>query len=650
MANPDVAGITAPAPLRDLPAWLCWKRVLDTQTGKWRKVPMYAAGGRRQGRHGAPEDRRQLTTFDVALAAAQRRGLDGVGFALLEDWGLCAIDFDGCVADGRVVKPEVLQACEGAYVELSPSGTGLRAFVRGNFGNRKDHDFGLEVFSTAGFVTVTGRALPIVGMLGLEDAVPDAPAALRTLVARQFGREDRPEVAGGSAAPLGLNDAQIRDCLDVLDAGMRHDPWLKVGMAVHHETGGEGFDLWDQWSSRGGSYPGSAQLRSRWDSFGRGGQRPVTAHFLVRLANENGAHVDMAALSLGDFDVLEAPPGEAAAGKPDRFAVIPDTEFMARPPPKWIVKGLVPEADVLVLFGESGAGKSFVALDIFGAVARGVPWRGLKTKRVKVVYVAAEGAGGFRNRLHAYQRHHGNAPGIGVVHAAPNILQRDEVLALGKSIKAAGGAQVIVVDTLAQTTPGANENGGEDMGKALAHCRLLSRMLGDALIVLIHHAGKDASKGARGWSGLKGAADAEIEVSRTPAGRVIRASKQKDGEDGQQWGFDLVSVPIGQDEDGDVITSCVVGEAPVPAGQGLKLGRKLGRWEQHVVDAIGEIAVAQNTGIEVEAVLTLAVEKDPKPEHGRDTRRQHASRALKRLCDEPDSPYLVEDDGTLSVV
>lgn len=648
-----------PAALRQLRGWVIWRYEQAPEDKKPRKMPYYPAGGIRWGGHGTERDRRRLGGFEDACKACATRGFEGVGLALLPEWGITALDFDDCVRDG-VVLPEVLDLVEGTYAELSPSGRGVRAFVVGQVGNRSskktpERAFGCETFSSKGFVTVTGHALPLVGMLGLEDTVAPISQRVTDFCIERFGRAEPSEAGTGSAEPLGLTEQQLRDALAVLPTDLDYDQWLRVGMALHHETRGERFDLWDDWSATSAKYSTSEYGQARWDSFGRGDQRPTTAHFLVNLANEHGAGIETAALAADDFDVVPAAADpftaaqpEPAAEKPNRFAVVPDTEFMQRPAPSWIVKGVVPQAELLVLFGESGAGKSFIALDLFGAVARGVPWRGLRTRQCRVVYIAAEGAGGFRNRLVAYAQHHGAAPGIGVIHAAPNLLQRDDALDVCRSIQAAGGADVVVVDTFAQATPGANENAAEDMGKALSHCKGIHRALG-ALVVLVHHAGKDTSRGARGWSGLKAAADAEIEVQRLPAGRLIRTSKQKDGEDGLQWGFDLSATPIGMDADGDVVTSCVVVETAVPAIQSTRAGRKLGKWEQHVVDAINEMAVAQNSGIETSAVIDLAIEREPKPEHGRDTRRQHASRALKRLCDEADSPYFLEDDGTLSV-
>ena len=79
---------------------------------------------------GRPEDRQQLTTFDAARAAAARRGMDGIGFAPMPEWGITALDFDNCVVDGGL-HPEVERIVAGTYAEFSPSGTGVRAIPLG---------------------------------------------------------------------------------------------------------------------------------------------------------------------------------------------------------------------------------------------------------------------------------------------------------------------------------------------------------------------------------------------------------------------------------------------------------------------------------------------------------------------------------------
>lgn len=648
--NAHLTTIQCPAELRTLPAWVMWRLEYHEGEDKPRKVPFYANGQRRHGKQGTPDDRQQLVTFDAARAAAARRGMDGVGIALMPEWGLTALDFDRCVLPSGDLHPEVAAIAAQSYAEWSPSGNGVRVLFRGNLLNRKSFDeaFGFETFSTKGFVTFTGNRLDACDVLGNQDTVAEVTDEVLALFARRFKPREDAQAVGHTDDIVGLTPTDIERALTVLDPDAPHDEWLHVGMALHHETRGEGFDLWNDWSERGAKYPGRDVLRHRWDSFGRYDGPAVTGRTLVMLANDKGAAIGPAApASAEDFDDLSLNPD--GTPKPPRFRVVPDTEFMARPAPRWIVKGLVPEGELLVLFGESGAGKSFVALDIFGAVARGVDWRGLRVRQRRVCFVIAEGGGGFRNRLHAYARHHGQQAGVLVLDAAPNLLQRNDALDVVKGIQAAGGADIVVVDTFAQTTPGANENAGEDIGKALGHCRAISRELGGALVVLVHHAGKDVSKGARGWSGLKAAADAEIEVARTPTGRYLKTSKQKDGEDGRTWGFGLQSVDIGLDEDGDTVTSCVVVEADKPKAAAVK--RKLGANEEVVNAVIQEMAAEGALELRIDEIVAVAVSRVPRAEgaKGRDMRESNLRRALKSLCEDITGYALDEELGTVSL-
>lgn len=659
----DITGfahITCPDALRDLPAWLCWRyEPNDNPGGKPRKVPYYAGGGRRQGVQGRPDDRHQLVTFDVARAAAARRKFDGVGFAPLPDLGICALDFDDCVTGGRI-HPEVLELLADTYAEFSPSGNGIRAFFRGALGNMKDSPakpFGFETFSTKGFVTFTGHVLEVVKVMGNANEVAPITPAVMAMCQRRFKRQLEVTAAGQqNLDALGLTPAQIDQCLEVLPLDLPYEnddgpSWFGVGCALHHETGGAGFDIWDTWAQKSPKYTTREYGVERWNSMGKGTGPVITARSLVLWANEHGAHVVLnGPATAEEFDaVAAAAPAPADPDKPLRFQVVPAGEFAAKPPPEWIVKGVVPRAGLMVVFGDSGSGKTFAVLDLVAAIARGVPWRGCRVRQGRAVYVAAEGAGGFRTRLRAYAQQHDMALAdlpLGVVADAPNLLLKPDALDLCKAVQAAGGADVIVVDTLAQTMPGGNENAGEDMGRAIAHCRGLHRATG-ALVILVHHSGKDQAKGARGWSGLRAAADAELEVIRGPAGRMLRVSKQKDGDDGLAWGFGLDVVPVGVDSDGEPITSCVVVEAQLPTA---RVVRALGAVEQVVNAVVQEMAEAQTSGIEVEAVLKEAVKRLPEPEdRKRDTRRMRARRALKALCEGDDAPYL-EEDGCLSVV
>jgi hypothetical protein len=624
--TPHLSSLQAPTAIRDLPAWVIWRFEARADGGKPRKVPYYAAGAKRSGQQGGPEDVAQLVTFDAARTAAARRGFDGVGFCTLPQWHVVAVDVDDCVTAGRV-HPDIEPLLCQTYAEFSPSGRGVRMFFRGDLGNGKalGEPYGLELFSTVGYVTFTGNLVPGCEVLGLEDTVAPVPEALRKLHQDRFGSTERP----ASTTPRGLTEDTIQQALQALPADLDYDTWVKVGMAVHAETAGKGFDLWEAWSARSPKHSSRGYDLERWKSFGKYTGPSVTGGFLVHLANQHGAGIHLGGpASALEFDALVAE-GENAEAL--RFQFLPPHEFAGSAGGGWIVKGVLPAAGLAVIFGASGSGKSFFALDMAFAIARGEAWRGRRVVQGRVAYICAEGAEGFRKRLSAYAQHHrvdlSTVP-MGILPTAPDFMAAQDAADVVAAIRASGGASVVIVDTFAQVTPGANENAGEDVGKALGHCRRIHEATG-ALVVLVHHAGKDTSKGARGWSGLRAACDAELEVVREEAGRWVRLTKSKDGEDGLQWGFGLEVVELGVDEDLDPITSCVVVESAVPVP--AQAPPRLGALERVILDvAEGLAAMGQAS---VDRVISGAVERLPAVPGVRDRRRERVTRALQKLLE-----------------
>lgn len=327
------------------------------------------------------------------------------------------------------------------------------------------------------------------------------------------------------------------------------------------------------------------------------------------------------------------------------FTVWSAAEFSATASPRWIVKGLLPHAELAVVYGESGSGKSFFMLDMVAAIATGRDWQGHKVKRGRVVIVAAEGAGGFRKRLLAYSKETGLALDdldIGVIAGNPDLLQNDDV-AIADAINASGGAEVIVIDTLAASMPGGNENSGEDMGMVLAHCKRLHRETG-ALVMLIHHAGKDVTRGARGWSGLKAAADVEIEITRNGDQRSARVSKLKDGEDGAEFAFQLAPVTLELDEDGDPVTSCVIRFEGAPKRREPREPR--GQWEKAVLRHARAL-LAKSALVTTKEVIEAAAAAVPAdPEAKRDRRKEYVWRALTALTN---TGFLVLKDDRIKL-
>lgn len=342
---------------------------------------------------------------------------------------------------------------------------------------------------------------------------------------------------------------------------------------------------------------------------------------------------------LCDFEVLA---GDAADGNakdvkgedmPVRFRVLDEDQFLDSPPVRWLIKYILAQAEIALMFGDSGSGKSFMALDLAVSIALGIDWRGHKTTQGRVIYVAAEGAAGFRKRLKAYRQAHGVATtGVQVIAGAPNLLEKADAIDVTKAILARGKADLVIIDTLAQSMPGGNENSGEDVGRVLAHCKGIHRATG-AMVLLVHHSGKDNTKGARGWSGLRAAVDAELEVMRSGDDRVMTVTKQKDGEDGAQFGFKLETVMIDFDDDGDDVTSCVVRHCDAANGvSDRRRAKPLGDVEKVVLQAL-EDSINPGDDVVPEARIALAAKEmiNPPEQGNRDTRMQRIGRAIDSL-------------------
>ena len=666
--TPHNTSVLAPAELRELQGWLIWRFEPDASNpnGKPLKVPYYADGGKRHGKQGGIDDRGRMTTFAAARDAAARRGFTGVGLALMPEFGITALDFDNCVDAQGKLPPEIEQIASQTYAEYSPSGKGIRAFVRGSYGNRKSptdgNDYGFETFTSSGFVTFTGNAMPYTDILGLEDTVADLDTLVAPLCAARF-RPTTPHVPDpddfmiGREPKIGLTITQMEELLSVLDADMPREDWIRVGMALHHECDGDdtGFEIWNDWSENGSKYPSEESLRTQWDSFERrkgSGHRQVTMASVLKMAKEAGAPSTPRPTLAATVDDLRTAMSAVAATPtlgmftPEdytgRFPITSLSVSIMMEPGGWLIKNVLPDAGLIVLFGASGSGKTFVAIDLAYAIAMGIQWRGNRTKKGRVLIIAAEGGKGMSKRLKAYLKHHKIDPkdaDIGLLTVPPNFLLSEDVTELAAAVAASGGADVIIVDTMAQVTPGANENSSEDVGLALANARALETATG-ATILMVDHSGKDASKGVRGWSGKRAAADAELEVLKYENGtRELRITKMKDGDDGLKWGFRLETIVVGVDADGDAITSCVAVEADVPSPVLVEVGTKAQRFgpkERHVL----EIIESEYEGVE-RAPLTelfdkcLAAMTKPEPPK-RDLRRRDLDRAIQSLAKRKD--------------
>ena len=231
-------------------------------------------------------------------------------------------------------------------------------------------------------------------------------------------------------------------------------------------------------------------------------------------------------------------------------------------PVEYLIDGVLPKRGFIALFSPPGSYKSFVAMDMAEAVATGRPWMGRDVPTAGgVLIIAGEGHGGIGARIRACKKHNRTPVGaeIYVLRAAINLRSSAEdfdllVLSI-KDLMEKTGVQfeLVQIDTLARAFGGGNENNSEDMGAFIHNMGRIQRILNCALMI-IHHAGKDSSKGLRGHSSLLAAVDSQLEIIKIDAppdpaseiaGRgLILISKMKDGQDGVKIGFEMVKVEI----------------------------------------------------------------------------------------------------------
>ena len=259
--------------------------------------------------------------------------------------------------------------------------------------------------------------------------------------------------------------------------------------------------------------------------------------------------------------------------KSRRFKPYGWQELQDLPKRRYLIKGLLDSTALSLIFGESNCGKTFLVLDQAAHIAQGREWQGRKTRQGAVVYVATEGGLGLTERLEAFRLHHAveGYPPLFVIPAgvdlcspennAEELIKEINLLCDEKKLEVA----VVVIDTLSRAMAGGNENSPDDMGAFIKNCDRIRTETG-AHVMIIHHSGKNATQGARGHSALRAAVDTEIEVTKNDEGIITaEVKKQRDGRTGDKFSFTLKSVPLGEDQDGEQITSCILEPTENPA-------------------------------------------------------------------------------------
>ena len=253
-----------------------------------------------------------------------------------------------------------------------------------------------------------------------------------------------------------------------------------------------------------------------------------------------------------------------------RFRPLLATEMPPAVRPRLIAK-LLAESAMVLLYGDWGSGKSFLAVDLACHIAASHPWRGRSVLGGAVVYIAGEAGRSVGQRVLAWCRRHGlaNVP-VGIVDCAPDLLtgdELDEAIAEAKAFadRLVSPLRMVVVDTVHAAAPGCEES-ARDFGRILAASRRIVAETG-AAVLLVHHAGKDGSRGARGSNSLEAGVDVVIEVREETTCRAVLVRKLRDGEPPELEPFVVDTVTLGH-EDGEPVTAGVaIAVEPKPVSE-----------------------------------------------------------------------------------
>lgn len=324
------------------------------------------------------------------------------------------------------------------------------------------------------------------------------------------------------------------------------------------------------------------------------------------------------------FEDFEADALKRIAPPPfiSKFRAIPwEEQDLPGPEHEWLVKYVITRRERSMMVGASQSGKSFLAIDLALAIARGVPWLGNKTRRGGVIYQAGEGGRGVKKRIRAYRA----ANDIGTDAKLPFVLMpatldlygsEDQTTAFVAEVKHWASTfdvplELIVIDTLSAATAGADENSSKDIGPVLARCERIAEECRCA-VMIVHHMNAGGHK-PRGHTSILANLDSVLTVTALETGpeksstpmldvdnrhiREIVTAKQKDGEAGKRWRFVLPAITIGYDKDNEPITSCVVrdpnlegerGETEKPGDVGLSVSTQCEVFLRAVITALGD--------------------------------------------------------------
>lgn len=318
-----------------------------------------------------------------------------------------------------------------------------------------------------------------------------------------------------------------------------------------------------------------------------------------------------------------------------------------------LVQGLLQFKTTAQVLGKPSCGKSNWVIHAAMSICQGIPLHGKRTEKSAVLYCPFEGFEGTKRRLLAYMKEYGVSPEnlpFELSRRKFNLLQPgsegiEKLISDAKKLQAKYDLQVgaIIIDTLNLAAAGMDENSSKDMGLVIKSLKLIAEATG-ACALVVHHTGKDASKGARGHSSSEGAADTVLSIThdgKSPI-REVRNPKQRDFETDSGFAFRINSVPLGKNKYGEIVTapvavpvSLITKQRTVYKGSGAAMAleelRELSAPDS-VENVFGGTKKVQLSEWKDRFVANLPVDLEPKRQT-ENFEKAVTSLVAKRICD-----------------
>jgi hypothetical protein len=480
-----------PDDLKYVDQWVVW-RYEKRGEGKATKVPYQPHGQRASSTSPAT-----WCDYETAISAYREGEFDGVGFVVSDTDDFVGIDIDHCfdpetgTLDDHAVS--VIRKCN-SYTEISPSGRGVRIICRSHTLIPSAKSERIEIYPNRRFLTITGRLL--------GDAVPIRHADDGLLFALQFANAKKVN---------GSKPGRVDQTIALIDAAGLYRRQVEPG--VH--------EILCPWADThtGGDTSGTKYLEANFNGYSHATFHCHHAHCSTRTTT----------------DFLKAIGATGSAFQEDSstnpFFWVGAEIFARAPVHSWAIDGYLTEGTVSLLYGKKDTYKSFVAISMGMSVAAGREWYGRQTKEGGFAYLCGEGRAGIAGRMEAWCVRHKLDPKRLPLFLGKQRMKLDdagEVQRIADSLVETIDAlkwptlRVLIIDTLSSSTPGLDENDAGAMSLAVDNVKtLICDRIGCAAVI-VHHAGKDMERGARGSSALEANSEAVFTSSRQDLGTIER--------------------------------------------------------------------------------------------------------------------------------